>query len=302
MTSTVKTLSRKGLLHAPSFLPDAVQYETVMGSVAYGVSTDTSDFDVYGFCIPPKEMVFPHLAGEIPGFGRQIQRFEVFQQHHVLDPQALGGKGRSYDLSVYSVVKYFQLCMENNPNMLDSLFTPDRCVLHMTPVGQMVRENRRLFLHKGVWHKFKGYAYAQVHKMKNKEPEGKRRELVEKYGYDVKFAYHVVRLLNEVEQLLTEGDLDLERNREQLKSIRRGEWSEHDVYAYFTSKEKELETAYTNSKLPHSPDEKRIKQLLLDVLEQHYGTLEGAVVVVDPAVKALREMEEVLARYRAAVT
>jgi len=302
MTSTVKTLTRKGLLHAPSFLPDAVQYETVMGSVAYGVSTDTSDFDVYGFCIPPKEMVFPHLAGEIPGFGRQIQRFEVFQQHHVLDKEALGGKGRSYDLSVYSVVKYFQLCMENNPNMLDSLFTPDRCVLHLTPVGQMVRENRRIFLHKGVWHKFKGYAYAQVHKMKNKEPEGKRRELVEKFGYDVKFAYHVVRLLNEVEQLLTEGDLDLERNREQLKSIRRGEWSEHDVYAYFTSKEKELETAYTNSSLPHSPDEKRVKQLLLDVLEQHYGTLEGAVVVVDPAVKALREMEEVLARYRAAVT
>jgi predicted nucleotidyltransferase len=277
MTSTVKALSRKGLVKAPSFLPDTVQYETIMGSMAYGVSTDASDMDVYGFCIPPKEMVFPHLAGEIPGFGRQLQRFDVWQQHHVLVTDALGGKGRSYDLSIYSMVRYFQLCMENNPNMLDSLFTPDNCVLHMTPVAQMVRENRKLFLHKGVWHKFKGYAYAQVHKLKNKEPEGKRKELVDKYGYDVKFAYHVVRLLNEVEQLLTEGDLDLQRNREQLKSIRRGEWSENDVLDYFTRKEKELESAYTNSKLPHSPDEKRIKQLLLNCLEQHFGTLEGAV-------------------------
>jgi hypothetical protein len=26
--------------------------------------------------MPPKEMVFPHLAGQIEGFGRQQQRFE----------------------------------------------------------------------------------------------------------------------------------------------------------------------------------------------------------------------------------
>jgi hypothetical protein len=30
----------------------------------------------------------------------------------------------------------------------------------------------------------------------------------------VKFAYHVVRLIGEVEQILTEGDIDLRRNRE----------------------------------------------------------------------------------------
>jgi hypothetical protein len=188
--------------------------------------------------------------------------------------------------------------MENNPNMLDSLFTPDRCVLHMTPVAQMVRENRHLFLHKGAWHKFKGYSYAQVHKMKNKEPEGKRKELVEKFGFDVKFAYHVVRLLDEVEQILTEGTIDLERNREQLKSIRRGEWTEEDIMGYFTRKEKELESAYTNSKLPHVPQEEKIKQLLVNCLEQHFGSLSNALVTVDPAVRALGEIEQVLQKYR----
>ena len=47
---------------------------------------------------------------------------------------------------------------------------------------------------------------------------------VRRFGYDVKFGYHVVRLLNQVEQILTESDMDIEQNREQLKAIRRGDW------------------------------------------------------------------------------
>jgi predicted nucleotidyltransferase len=184
-------------------------YETVMGSVCYGVSTDVSDFDTLGFCVPPKDMLFPHLAGVIPGFGRQPKRFEVYQQHHVFDKDALNGAGRSYDLNVYSITKYFQLCMENNPNMVDSLFTPQECVLHSTKIGNMVRDQRNLFLHKGSWHKFKGYAYNQLHKMDSKDPQpdSKRAALREQFGFDVKFAYHVIRLLDEAEQILPHGDI-----------------------------------------------------------------------------------------------
>jgi predicted nucleotidyltransferase len=296
--STVKVLAGKGLAKPPAWLPDNILYETIMGSVAYGVSGDTSDMDVYGFAVPPKDMVFPHLAGEIPGFGRQIKRFEQYQQHHVVDTDALGGTGRTYDLTIYSIVKYFQLCMENNPNMIDSLFTPVTCVLHATRVGALVRERRRTFLHKGAWHTFKGYAYSQLHKMASKEPQegSKRHQLREQFGFDVKFAYHIVRLLNEVEQILAEGDLDLQRNNEQLKAIRRGEWTEQQIRDYFTRKEKDLEKLYADSKLPHSPDEAAIKQLLLDCLEDHYGSLEQCVVNPDKAVVALREIKAILER------
>lgn len=295
--STVQKLTERGLVKPPKFLPNNIHYETVMGSVAYGVSSDTSDMDLYGFCVPEKDMVFPHLRGEILGFGRQIQRFEQWQEHHVLDKDALGGKGRTYDLTIYSIVKYFQLCLENNPNMIDSLFTPQTCVLHCTQIGGMVRENRRLFLHKGAWHKFKGYAYSQVHKMNSKqEPEGKRKDLVDEFGFDVKYAYHVVRLLDEVEQILTEGDIDLQRNREQLKSIRRGEWTQEAIVVYFERKEKELETLYMSSKLRHSPDEGKIKQLLMDCLEQHYGSLSDCVVDVDAVSQALRDIQAILDR------
>jgi hypothetical protein len=47
-------------------------YETITGSYSYGVSTDTSDFDTVGVCIPYKDTNFPHLSGEIFGFGRLL--------------------------------------------------------------------------------------------------------------------------------------------------------------------------------------------------------------------------------------
>jgi predicted nucleotidyltransferase len=290
------SLYKKNLIRSPKWLPDNTVMLTVMGSQAYGVSADDSDLDIYGVCIPPKEMIFPHLAGEIPGFGRQIQRFESWQEHHVKDPD----KTVAYDFAVFGIVKYFQLCMENNPNMIDSLFVPRNCVIHSTAIGEHIRENRKVFLHKGAWHKFKGYSYAQMSKIRNKQNSSndKRAANIEKFGYDVKFAYHVVRLMNEVEQILIEHDLDLQRNREQLKSIRRGEWSLEQIEAYFTNKEHALETAYVNSMLPHSPDEDRIKTLLMQSLEMHYGSLDSAVKKTAPLDKVLSELQSVIDRYK----
>lgn len=337
------TLQSKGLIQPPKWLADNTAYMTIMGSLAYGVSSDASDEDIYGFCLPPKDMVFPHLAGEILGFGNQVQRFNVWQQHHVRTEDG----AKEYDFSIYSIVSFFQLCMENNPNMIDSLFTPERCVKHSTVVGRLVRDNRKMFLHKGSWHKFKGYAFGQVKKMDTKRqnvPEigrlrdfaseagldlsrdweeiaaeisheplvqkefftltnavermGRRYVGIAKYGFDVKFAYHVVRLLLEVEQILNEGDLDLERGREQLKSIRRGEWTEQRIIDWFESKEKALETAYEESKLPHGPDEKAIKALLLQCLETHYGSLGDAVQKNVPVDVVLREIQAVIDRHR----
>lgn len=275
MPSKVGRLVKKKLITPPKWLAGSIQYETIMGSVAYGVSNDTSDCDVYGFCIPPVTDMFPHLRGEVPGFGRQKHRFAQYQEHHVEDREAR----KVYDFSIYSIVKYFDLAMGCNPNMIDSLFTPRRCVLYSTQVGEMVRDGRRLFLHKGAWHKFKGYAYSQMHKIdvRRNAANPARAASIEEHGYDVKFGYHVVRLLDEVEQIMSEGDLDLTRNREQLKAIRRGEWPLDYLKAWFEESEKGLERLYQESKLPHGPDEQAIKSLLMNCIEQHHGSLNLAV-------------------------
>lgn len=290
--AVIDRLHKKGLIKPPSFVAGGTQYETIMGSQAYGVSGDSSDMDIYGWCIPPKDMVFPHLRGEIPGFGDQIQRFEQFQQHHVIEKDT----GKEYDLNIYNVVKYFSLCMQNNPNMIDSLFTPEMCVTKVTGIARHVRDNRKIFLHRGAWFRFKGYAYSQMHKLGLKSPQpGSKRALdVAKNGYDTKFAYHIVRLLNEVEQILVEGDLDLQRNNDQLKSIRAGEWTAEQIEQYFIVKERALEVTYTESKLQDRPNAAIIKKLLLEVLEEHYGSLEGCVSGLDHHLQILKQIQKLV--------
>lgn len=291
----LQQLHKKGLYTAPNFILSNTQYVTRTGSVAYGCSSDCSDEDFYGFCIPPLEMIFPHLAGEIEGFGRQKKRFEQQQNHHIEDKE----EGKMYDITIFNIVKYFSLCMECNPNMLDTLFTPVNCIVHSTQISNLVRENRKIFLHKGAWPKFKGYAFSQLHKMSSKNPEegSNRAELREKYGYDVKFGCHVVRLLLEVEMILAEGDLDIQRHKEQLKAIRRGEVKEEEIRQFFTEKEKSLEKLYNESKLPWGPDEDKIKKLLLNCLEMHYGNIDKCIVIPGAAENALKDIQEIMNKY-----
>lgn len=270
MSYCKKLHSQKIITNVKPYIFENIQYETVMGSQAYGVSGESSDIDIYAFTIPPKHVVFPHTAGYIYGFGRgdDIEVFNQYQQHHIKS------QDKEIDVTVYNIVKYFTLLLENNPNIIDSLFTRQQSVTFSSTIGDMVRENRTLFLHKGAWHKFRGYAYSQLSKIKNKKYENsKRKETVELYGYDVKHAYHVVRLINEVEDILTHGDFDIMKNNDMLKSIRAGEWSFEKIQEYFDQKEKILDSLYHASSLRKTPDTKAIKRLLIDCLEEFYGTL-----------------------------
>lgn len=347
----LKELKHLNLIQPPDFVVSQIQYEVITGSVAYGVSGDVSDMDIYGFCIPHKEIIFPHLGGEIQGFGKHSTRFEQYQAHHIYNPS----NKRNYDVTIFSIIKFFQLCMDNNPNMIDSLFVPQRCVLYCSQLGEHVRANRKRFLHAGAYHKFKGYAYSQKNKLKNKiileiidfekpynlqdkniifsqiveeiewrnkekdmlgdmalqivplrelfrykallqqckEPTKRKRAILDK-GYDVKFGYHIVRLLNEIEQILIEGDIDLERDRERLKSIRNGDWSVGRLEKYFEDKETYLEELYQKTTLPRRPDEAFIKQLLLDCLEMHFGSLDKCVTVLGKEKQALRDIQTIL--------
>lgn len=207
---------------------------------------------------------------------------------------------KSFDITIYSVVKFFQLVMENNPNMVDALFLPRRCVLHSTAIYEHVRDHRHLFLHKGSKYKFIGYAHSQMSKIKNKSNASnpRRQEWIEKYGYDVKFAYHIVRLLLEAEQIMMEQDLDLERNSEILNSIRRGEWTLDQLSEWHQMKERQLEELYIKSDLRHKPEEARVKDLLMETIEMHYGTISQSFVKEANVDSMIREMESVIAKYK----
>jgi predicted nucleotidyltransferase len=194
-------LTKKQLLRPPTWLPDNVHYEVITGSISYGVGDNYSDEDIVGWCIPKREILFPHLAGCVAGFGTKQEKFDQFQQHGIEDKN----KDKNYDITIYNIARYFQLCMECNPNMIDTLFTPQDCVIHCSKIAQIVRDNRKLFLHKGYYHKTRGYAFSQRHKIRTNNPTGKRLEIVQKFGWDVKFGYHLFRLLDQAQQVLEYG-------------------------------------------------------------------------------------------------
>lgn len=272
---------------------DNIQYAAITGSQAYGIATKDSDYDIYAVTMPPKDYIFPFHFGYIYNFSKDIPRFDT------LDRQHIPYENTDIDFYCYNIVTYFRLCMDNNPNILDSLFVRDNNIIKSTKIANMIRLNRRKFLHRGSFHRFKGYAYSQLKKAKSKTPQGKRVAVVEKYGYDVKFAAHILRLIDEGDQILTTGDIDLLRNKEEIKHVRNGGYTLEHIEELFAEREKRLEKAYHESKIPDRPDIKFIHNLLLNCLEEWFGKMDViSSSRMDATESLIRELDEVLKRYR----
>jgi uncharacterized protein len=104
----------------------------------------------------------------------------------------------------------------------------------------------------------------------------KRRELVMRFGFDVKNAAHLIRLLRMGVEFLTDGALQVERNdRAELLSIKRGEWSldkvkEESERLFALTKE-----VYVRSPLPAEPDRERGEKLCMNIVSQYHRLRSG---------------------------
>ena len=287
----VRKLYKADMLNVEQEFVKDVHYEVITGSAAYGMrdtAVGGSNTDVVAICIPPVDYVFPYISGgHILGFGPKPQNFEVFQQHHIMHTD------KEYDIAVYGIVKFFQLAAENNPNMVDILFVKDHHITHIDNIGRLIKQNRKLFLTRHAFHKFSGYAYAQLKKMRTMNKKESRAELIEAHGYDTKYGSHLARLALECEQILIEHDLDLERHSELLKSIRRGEWTLEQLELWFKEKELTLNRLYTESTLRYGPDWPELMRVLLCCLEEKFGSLDKYVNISGDS-RILRKYEQIV--------
>lgn len=295
MPSRTLFCQKLGLIAPPPYLVDNLHLEAVMGSVAYGCnSPDKSDFDIRGVFAPPKAHCFPGLQGLVVGFD-DVPEHKAWQKAHVND----AARGREFDFELHPITKFLKLCAMNNPDQMGLLFSRESNITHCSAVGRMLLDARRIFPSKLLWKRFRGYAADQFHRLKKEGvPEGKRKELVQKYGYDVKFAYHCIRLLNQARQLLVAGEMDLMDGQEEYKAIRRGDWSFARLEQEFEARKLQVESVFLTTALPETPDAAVVRQLLLDCLEHHYGSLAKAVTRPDELAIALRDIDATLARVR----
>jgi len=256
----------------PKFVTyDNLNMVTLMGSRAYKTSTPESDYDYYGFLIPPIEYIFPHTAGVIEGFGKNNYLFNQFQAHH------LNNDKEEVDITIYNITSYFKLCMNGNPNMIDSLFTEDSSIMYMDDIGEMVRKNRKLFLSQKCYHTFTGMMFSHLSRLKNRERIGKRAEIINKYGFDTKDASHIIRLLFEIKEILFRGELTLGNFSSLVIDVKNGGWTKEEVVEFAEKEMVRIQDSVNDGKavVPYSADEKVLKELLIDCLEEKYGSLKN---------------------------
>lgn len=123
----------------------------VHGSRAYGTDRPDSDYDFKGVTVPPREYR--------DGF---LKRFE----------QAIWATPE--DTTIFEIRKFFNLAADCNPNVLELLYVDPSDVKICTPEGQLLLDNRDLFLSQKASYTFRGYAVSQLRRIK-----GHRRWLLD---------------------------------------------------------------------------------------------------------------------------
>lgn len=97
-----------------------------------------------------------------------------------------------------------------------------------------------------------------------------RAALEEKFGYDSKHAYHLVRLIRMCREILTTGKVIVKRpDREELLEIRNGSWSYDKLIEFADSEDKLLNELYnTTNVIPKIPDKKKLDNLCIELVEK----------------------------------
>jgi hypothetical protein len=102
-----------------------------------------------------------------------------------------------------------------------------------------------------------------------------RNQLVLKYGYDTKFASHLIRLLYEGETLLKTGKLEFPLPEASLLlDIKKGKYSLTEILEMADFYENNLKNAKENSELPEEPRTKEVNDLVKQITRSYFWSLE----------------------------
>jgi len=98
----------------------------------------------------------------------------------------------------------------------------------------------------------------------------KRRELVERHGYDTKNAAHLIRLLRMCEEFLGSGIMNVYRHdANELLQVKQGAWTLKQVQEEALRLEQLCKIAKEKSKLPVKPDRQQVEKLLISILSKY---------------------------------
>lgn len=147
-------------------LSERTSYLIVSGSHSYGGHGPDSDYDLRGWCIPPKSdfLTFKDRFQQDSSKHRYDQYpFLALLRHYIeSNGYRVPPDDEIIDHCIYSIHKFFRLTADCNPNLIENLYVDEEDVLLCNEWGRRVRENRELFLSARAKHTFTGYAVSQL--------------------------------------------------------------------------------------------------------------------------------------------
>lgn len=241
-------------------LDDHLAFGAYIGSTSHGTYVpkddpdSIDDVDSMLVVIPPPERTF----------GVHVWEHWVFQREEL-------------DVCAYSLRKLVGLLLKSNPNVVGLLWLREQEHQVVHPVFRRFIEHRDVFSSRRAYQAFCGYAAAQIKKMHGLAFEGymgaKRKELVNRHGYDTKNGAHAIRLLRMGVEFLRTGTMTVyrEHDGEEIRAIKRGEWPLSKLQAEAERLFAEAREARAASPLPEHPNEDAVDEMLVSATLDMWG-------------------------------
>jgi Predicted nucleotidyltransferase. len=213
----------------------------------------------------------------------QVAGLARTDEHYVsrTKPKVNGPGPGDTDLTIYSLRKFTRRAAAGNPTILIPFWSNERDVLLSTIIGDELCElGRQHFATRRAGHRFLGYLDGQRQRMTGSGRQSRvpnRPELIEKYGYDTKYASHALRLGLQGIELVTTGQLSLPMRAEYLApcmEIKTGEVDYDEALRRVDAARAQLDTALAGHlPVPDEPEMDAVNAWLVGAHRRHWGWL-----------------------------
>lgn len=234
----------------------------VVGSTALGTSIkEHDDTDEMGICVEPPECVL----------GLNHFQHWIFRTK----PEGVRSGPGDLDLAIYGLRKYFRLAAQGNPSILILLYLHQHHYRIVTAAGKQLIEHRDIFVSQEAGRRFLGYLRGQKAKLRGeRSPCVARPELVERYGYDTKFAGHALRLGLQGIEYMKEHRLTLPMLQAPLiRNVRTGCYTLDQTLTMIDDVERHLSELVDACTLHVDLD--KVNAFMIDTYTRHWRNISG---------------------------
>lgn len=226
---------------------DDPQFMTVNGSRLYGIEVASSDWDFMGAVVEPPEFVLG---------------LKTFEQHEWKNEQ-FGHEG-----VYYSLRKYVKLLKDGNPSVLCTMFSP----IASDVLGITQPEFQKMIISAKAGPKFAGYMKSQMQRLNSGSGMHVTRK-PNQFGYDSKYAGHIIRLGCQGIEYLNNGKVTLPMRglaRDLVMAVRLGEVPLEDFWEQAHDLDALLQSAIESCTLPPEPDHDGLNDWLVETYRKHW--------------------------------